>query len=113
MVPTRTAKEAARFLTEVLVPEFAWVGWKLEWVLTDWGGEFKGKFDQACRNLGITRSRTKPRLDERVLWSDSSGRSSTSTGGWRSGKGTSTHAHQRQHSLALWFYNEERQHPEY
>lgn len=61
MIPARNAKEAELFLTEVLVPQFARAGWKLRRVLTDRGSEFKGEFDQACRDLGITHSRTKPR----------------------------------------------------
>ncbi len=61
VIPARNAKESALFLTEVLVPAFAQAGWKLRRVLTDRGSEFKGEFDQACRDLGITHSRTKPR----------------------------------------------------
>ena len=61
VVPARTAGEAAWFLTAVLIPEFVQAGWKLEWVLTDRGSEFKGEFDQACRDLGIIHTRTKPR----------------------------------------------------
>ncbi|MBC7093238.1 DDE-type integrase/transposase/recombinase [Candidatus Bipolaricaulota bacterium] len=42
-------------------PQFAQGGWKLRRVLTDWGSEFKGEFDRACRELGIVHTRTKPR----------------------------------------------------
>ncbi|HEU68176.1 MAG TPA: transposase, partial [Candidatus Acetothermia bacterium] len=60
VIPARNAQEATRFLREVLVPEFARAGWKFVRVLTDRGTEFKGEFDEACRDLGITHSRTKP-----------------------------------------------------
>lgn len=68
VVPARSAVEAARFLSEVLVPAFAQAGWELQRVLTDRGSEFQGEFDQACRDLGINHTRTKPpsRLDKRV-----------------------------------------------
>jgi len=110
VIPARNAKEAARFLTEVLVPQFTRAGWKLQRVLTDRGSEFKGEFDQACRDLGITHSRTKPRhawtngfverLQRTILHEH-----------WRVAfrRRYFTCAHQLQRSLAgfLRFYNEE------
>ncbi len=56
-----TAAAAARFLREVLVPLYRRAGWPIQRVLTDCGGEFQGLFAQACRELGIRHTRTKPR----------------------------------------------------
>jgi transposase InsO family protein len=56
-----TAQVAERFLRRVLVPQFRRAGWPIQRVLTDGGSEFKGLFDQACRDLGIRHTRTKPR----------------------------------------------------
>jgi len=61
VIPGRTAVDAARFLTKALVLGFAQAGWQLRLVLTDRGSEFQGEFDQACRDLGVTHFRTKPR----------------------------------------------------
>ena len=56
-----TAQIAARFLRHVLVPLYRDAGWPIERVLTDGGSEFKGDFAQACRDLDIHHTRTKPR----------------------------------------------------
>jgi transposase InsO family protein len=56
-----TAKAAERFLCRVLVPHYRQAGWPIERVLTDGGSEFKGTFDEACDDLGIRHTRTKPR----------------------------------------------------
>jgi transposase InsO family protein len=56
-----TASAAARFLQRVLVPHYRRAGWPIERVLTDGGSEFKGAFDEACRELGIRHTRTQPR----------------------------------------------------
>jgi transposase InsO family protein len=56
-----TAKAAERFLRRVLVPHYRRAGWPIERVLTDGGSEFKGVFDETCRELGIRHTRTKPR----------------------------------------------------
>jgi transposase InsO family protein len=56
-----TAEAADRFLRRVLVPHFRQAGWPIEGVLTDGGSEFKGVFDEACQELGIRHTRTKPR----------------------------------------------------
>jgi transposase InsO family protein len=55
-----TAKALERFLREVLVPLYRQAGWPLKRVLTDNGSEFKGDFAQACEQLGIRHTRTKP-----------------------------------------------------
>jgi transposase InsO family protein len=56
-----TAQAAARFLQHVLVPHYRQAGWPIQRVLTDGGSEFKGDFDQACRDLHIRHTRTQPR----------------------------------------------------
>ena len=56
-----TVEAAARFLRRVLVPLYRDAGWPIQRVLTDRGSEFKGAFDQICRELGIRHTRTKPR----------------------------------------------------
>lgn len=56
--PTATA--AARFLRQVLVPLYRKAGWPIGRVLTDNGSEFKGVFAEACRELGIRHTRTRP-----------------------------------------------------
>lgn len=55
------ATVAARFLREQIVPEFQKAGWPVQRVLTDLGSEFKAEFAQACQELGIRHTRTKPR----------------------------------------------------
>jgi len=116
VIPARNAVEAARFLAEVLVPQFAKAGWKLRRVLTDRGSEFKGEFDQACRDLRITHSRTKPRH----AWTNGFVERLQGTilhEHWRVAfrRRYFTRAHQLQLSLAgfLRFYNEERPHHGY
>jgi transposase InsO family protein len=61
LLPSHTAVDAAAFLRDVVVPLYRRAGWRLERVLTDGGPEFKGAFDDACRQLGIRHTRTKPR----------------------------------------------------
>jgi transposase InsO family protein len=56
-----SAVVAARFLCEQVVPAFRRAGWSVRRVLTDGGSEFKAEFTQACRDLGIRHTRTKPR----------------------------------------------------
>lgn len=56
-----TAEAAARFLRRVLVPLYRDAGWPIQRVLTDGGSEFKNVFANACRELGIRHTRTKPR----------------------------------------------------
>jgi len=61
VMPANNAKEAASFLKDVVAPEVEKAGWKLWRVLTDGGSEFKADFDQACRDLNVKHTRTKPR----------------------------------------------------
>lgn len=60
-LPAFTATATATFLRTVLLPHYRRAGWPLQRVLTDGGSEFKGAFDEACRDLGIRHTRTKPR----------------------------------------------------
>lgn len=55
-----TAKALERFLRQGLVPLYRQAGWPIRRVLTDNGSEFKGAFAQACQQLGIRHTRTKP-----------------------------------------------------
>jgi transposase InsO family protein len=61
IAPANTGEHAAAFLREVLVPVYRQAGWPLKRVLTDRGSEFKAEFDNACDELGIRHTRTKPR----------------------------------------------------
>ena len=61
LVPGHTAADAAAFLRDILVPLYRRGRWPLRRVLTDGGPEFKGAFDETCRQLGIRHTRTKPR----------------------------------------------------
>lgn len=55
------AKVIADFLRKEVIPFFRRAGHPLQRVLTDRGSEFKGAFAEACRDLGIRHTRTKPR----------------------------------------------------
>jgi len=61
VVPANNAREAASFLKNVVAVEVKKAGWRFQRVLTDGGSEFKAEFDQACRELNIRHTRTKPR----------------------------------------------------
>ena len=61
ILPTLAHEAVARFLRITLVPLFQRAGWPIRRVLTDRGNEFKASFDEACRELGIRHTRTKPR----------------------------------------------------
>ena len=61
LLPAHLATDAAAFLRHVVVPHYQRAGWTVRRVLTDGGPEFKGAFDEACRQLGIRHTRTKPR----------------------------------------------------
>jgi transposase InsO family protein len=61
IIPANTSEHAAAFLREVLVRTYRKAGWPLKRVLTDRGSEFKADFDEACDELGIRHTRTKPR----------------------------------------------------
>jgi len=52
---------AAEFLRKRVIPHFRKAGHPVKRILTDRGSEFKSVFDEACRNLGIRHTRTKPR----------------------------------------------------
>lgn len=51
----------ADFLRNRVLPFFRKAGHPLQRVLTDRGSEFQGAFEQACNDLGIRHTRTKPR----------------------------------------------------
>jgi len=55
------AQVAAEFLRKRAVPFFRKAGHPVRRVLTDRGSEFKGAFEETCRQLGIRHTRTKPR----------------------------------------------------
>lgn len=61
IIPACNAQVAASFLTEVVAVELSKAGWRLQRVLTDGGSEFKGDFDEACRELKVRHTRTRPR----------------------------------------------------
>jgi transposase InsO family protein len=56
-----SARAAARFLLERVLPAYQAAGWTVCRVLTDQGSEYRGAFDQACRAHGISHTRTQPR----------------------------------------------------
>ncbi len=56
-----SARAAARFLTERVLPAYRAASWRVQRILTDQGNEFRGAFDQACRAQGIQHTRTQPR----------------------------------------------------
>jgi transposase InsO family protein len=61
LLPAHTAAAVAAFVRTVLIPHYRRAGWVVRRVLTDGGPEFKGPFDEVCRQLGIRHTRTKPR----------------------------------------------------
>jgi transposase InsO family protein len=61
VLPRLSAQACAAFLRTALLPVYRRAGWPLQRILTDGGTEFKGAFAQACRDLGIRHTRTKPR----------------------------------------------------
>ena len=56
-----SAQAAARFLTGRVLPTYQAAHWAVRRILTDQGSEYRGVFDQACAQLGIRHTRTKPR----------------------------------------------------
>jgi transposase InsO family protein len=60
IVAAANAEQAAGFLRDVLEPLYRRAGWPIQRVLTDGGSEYRGAFDQACRELGIRHTRTRP-----------------------------------------------------
>jgi transposase InsO family protein len=61
ILPRLSANACAGFLRTGLVPLYRKAGWPLQRILTDGGTEFKGAFAQACQDLGLRHTRTKPR----------------------------------------------------
>ena len=61
VVPACNAQEGATFLRQVVVVQLERAGWRVQRVLTDGGSEFKGAFDEACCELGVRHTRTRPR----------------------------------------------------
>jgi len=60
ILPANNASNAARFLRD-LATSYNQAGWPIQRVLTDRGSEFKADFDQACDELNLKHTRTKPR----------------------------------------------------
>jgi transposase InsO family protein len=56
-----SAQAATRFLASRVLPVYRAAGWPLRRILTDWGSEYRGAFDQACAARGIQHTRTQPR----------------------------------------------------
>lgn len=56
-----SARASAHFLTSRVLPTYHAAHWPLRRILTDQGSEYRGVFDQACAQLGIQHTRTKPR----------------------------------------------------
>jgi transposase InsO family protein len=61
LLPALTADAAAAFLVQILRPIYRRAGWPLQRVLTDGDSEFRGASEDACHELGIRHTRTKPR----------------------------------------------------
>jgi transposase InsO family protein len=61
IVRAADAQETAHFLKDTLVPLYRRAGWRIKRVLTDQGSEYRASFDEACRKVGITHTRTQPR----------------------------------------------------
>jgi len=56
-----SAEAAARFLSTRVAPAYRAAGWPLRRVLTDRGSEYRRAFDQACQQLRVRHTRTRPR----------------------------------------------------
>jgi transposase InsO family protein len=56
-----SAAAAARFLRTRVQPAYRAAGWSIRRVLTDQGNEYRGAFDQACQELRVKHTRTRPR----------------------------------------------------
>jgi transposase InsO family protein len=61
ILPALSHEATAAFLRQVVAPLFRRSGWSVQRVLTDGGGEFKARFEEACTALGIRHTRIKPR----------------------------------------------------
>jgi transposase InsO family protein len=56
-----SADAAAQFLRTRVWPAYRAAGWPLRRILTDQGSEYRGPFDQACQQLLVRHTRTRPR----------------------------------------------------
>ena len=61
LVPRVTQQAAIQFLRGHVVPAYERAGHRLQAVLTDGGPEWQARFAAACRELGISHRRTRPR----------------------------------------------------
>ena len=61
MVSRVTQHTAIAFLRQHVVPAYERAGHRIQAVLTDGGPEWQARFVAACRQLGITHRRTRPR----------------------------------------------------
>jgi transposase InsO family protein len=57
----KTAREAARFLTDDVAPVFSEAGIPFGQATVDGGPEFQGDFRRACAELGVRRHQLPPR----------------------------------------------------
>jgi transposase InsO family protein len=60
LVPAATPEAMVSFLRTVVCPTYAQAGWRVQRVLTDGGGEFKGAFRGACAAAAIRHTRIQP-----------------------------------------------------
>jgi transposase InsO family protein len=61
LVPRVTQQAAIQFLHQHVAPAYERAGHRIHAVLTDGGPEWQARFVAACRELGITHPRTRPR----------------------------------------------------
>ena len=61
LVPRITQQTAIQFLREHVMPAYARTNHRIRAVLTDGGPEWQARFLAACRELGISHRRTRPR----------------------------------------------------
>ena len=61
LVPRVTQQSAIEFLRKHVVPAYERAGHQIQAVLTDGGPEWQARFGAACRELGTSHRRTRPR----------------------------------------------------
>lgn len=61
LVPRVTQQSAIQFLRQHVVPAYTRAGHRIQAVLTDGGPEWQTGFVAACRDLGLSHRRTRPR----------------------------------------------------
>ena len=61
LVPRVTQQAAIQFLRRRVMPAYERAGHRIQVVLTDGGPEWQARFVTACRELGISHRRTRPR----------------------------------------------------